>query len=54
MNVAAPIPSAVLVANATQKHLGWSEPVAIVAGLIIEGLGLTSTSTALTGSGRSP
>jgi len=44
----APIPSAVLVANATQAHLGWSQPVAIVAGLIIEGLGLTSTSTALT------
>jgi hypothetical protein len=44
----APIPSAVLVANATLKHLGWSQPVAIVAGLIIEGLGLTSTSTALT------
>ena len=43
----APIPSAVLVANATLKHLGWSEPVAIVAGLIIEGLGLTATSTAL-------
>jgi hypothetical protein len=44
----APIPSAVLVANATMKHLAWSLPVAIVAGLIIEGLGLTSTSTALT------
>lgn len=44
----APIPSAVLVANATMIHLGWSDPVAIVAGLIIEGLGLTSTSTALT------
>jgi hypothetical protein len=44
----APIPSAVLVANATLKHLGWSQPVAVVAGLIIEGLGLTSTSTALT------
>jgi hypothetical protein len=44
----APIPSAVLVANATIKHLAWSLPVAIVAGLIIEGLGLTSTSTALT------
>jgi hypothetical protein len=44
----APIPSAVLVANATMTHLGWSQPVAIVAGLIIEGLGLTSTSTALT------
>ena len=44
----APIPSAVLVANATMRHLAWSLPVAIVAGLIIEGLGLTSTSTALT------
>lgn len=44
----APIPSAVLVANATMKHLGWSLPVAVVAGLVIEGLGLTSTSTALT------
>jgi hypothetical protein len=44
----APIPSAVLVANATMNHLAWSLPVAIVAGLIIEGLGLTSTSTALT------
>ncbi len=44
----APIPSAVLVANATMRYLGWGEPVAIVAGLIIEGLGLTSTSTALT------
>ncbi len=44
----APIPSAVLVANATLKYLGWSEPVAIIAGAIIEGLGLTATSTALT------
>jgi hypothetical protein len=44
----APIPSAVLVANATMTHLGWSQPVAVIAGLIIEGLGLTSTSTALT------
>ena len=44
----APIPSAVLVSNATLKHLGWAQPVAVVAGLIIEGLGLTSTSTALT------
>ena len=44
----APIPSAVLVANATMTHLSWSQPVAVIAGLIIEGLGLTSTSTSLT------
>lgn len=44
----APVPSAALVANATKKHLAWSEPIAVIAGIIIEGLGLTSTSTALT------
>ena len=44
----APVPSAALVANATQKHLKWTEPIAVIAGVIIEGLGLTSTSTALT------
>ncbi len=44
----APIPSAVLVANATVRHLHWSDPVAVIAGLVIEGLGLTATSTALT------
>jgi vacuolar-type H+-ATPase subunit H len=44
----APIPSAALVVNATQRHLGWSEPIAVIAGAIIEGLGLTSTSMALT------
>ena len=44
----APVPSAALVVNATQKHLQWSEPIAVIAGAVIEGLGLTSTSTALT------
>jgi len=43
----APIPSAALVVSATQKYLGWPIGIAIVAGAIIEGLGLTSTSTAL-------
>ncbi len=44
----APVPSAALVVNSTQKHLAWSEPIAVIAGAVIEGLGLTSTSTALT------
>ncbi len=44
----APIPSAVLVANATMAYLKWDPLVAGVAGAVIEGLGLTSSSTALT------
>lgn len=44
----APIPSAALVASATYVHLQWPVWVAVIAGIVIEGLGLTSTSTALT------
>jgi hypothetical protein len=43
----APIPSAALVARASVTHLGWSQPIGLVAGAIIEVLGLTATSTAL-------
>jgi len=43
----APVPSAALVVNATQNYLKWSEPIAVIAGVVIEGLGLTSVSTAL-------
>ncbi len=43
----APVPSAALVANATFVHLQWPAWVAVIAGIVIEGLGLTSTSTAL-------
>lgn len=42
-----PIPSAVLVANATIKDLHWSAELAWVAAAIIESLGLTTVSTSL-------
>lgn len=42
-----PIPSAVLVANATVKDLHWSAELAWVAAAIIESLGLTTVSTSL-------
>lgn len=44
----APISSAALVARASVAHLGWSDLLGLVAGAIIEILGLTATSTALT------
>jgi hypothetical protein len=44
----APIPSAALVARASVEHLGWSQTLGVVSGTIIEVLGLTATSTALT------
>ena len=43
----APIPSAALVARATVEHLHWSDVLGAVSGGIIEILGLTATSTAL-------
>ncbi len=42
-----PIPSAVLVANATFKDLHWSAELGWVAAAIIESLGLTTVSTSL-------
>jgi len=44
----APIPSAALVAKASVEYLHWSNGLGLVAGAIIEVLGLTATSTALT------
>ena len=43
-----PIPSAALVARATVIHLGWSQTLGWVSAAIIESLGLTTVSTALT------
>lgn len=43
-----PIPSAALVANATVQHLHWSSALGWVTAGIIESLGLTTVSTALT------
>lgn len=43
-----PIPSAALVANATVQHLHWSNELGWVTAGIIESLGLTTVSTALT------
>lgn len=43
-----PIPSAALVANATVNHLHWSAELGWVTAGIIESLGLTTVSTALT------
>ncbi len=43
-----PIPSAALVANATMQHLHWSSALGWVTAGIIESLGLTTVSTALT------
>jgi hypothetical protein len=42
-----PIPSAVLVANATVKDLHWSAELGWIAAAIIESLGLTTVSTTL-------
>jgi hypothetical protein len=42
-----PIPSAVLVANATVRHLDWSEPVGWIAGLIVEMLGISTVDTTM-------
>ena len=42
-----PIPSAMLVANATVKDLHWSAELGWVAAAIIESLGLTTVSTSL-------
>ena len=44
---AAPIPTAYLVGRATVLHLAWPVEVGIVAAVIIESLGLATTSTAL-------
>jgi hypothetical protein len=44
----APVPSAALVAQASVEHLGWSNAIGLTAGAIVEVLGLTATSTALT------
>lgn len=43
----APIPTAYLVGRATVLHLGWPGWVGFVAAIIVETLGLASTSTAL-------
>ena len=43
-----PLPTAYLTATATVRHLAWPWSVGIVAGAIIECLGLAATSTALT------
>jgi len=42
-----PIPSAVLVSNATIRHLGWAEPVGWVSGAIVEMLGISTVSTTI-------
>jgi predicted transcriptional regulator len=44
----APLPTAYLTATATVEHLAWPEPVGAVAGVIVEALGLSAVSTALT------
>lgn len=43
-----PIPSADLVGRATVRHLGWSPWMGLVSGAIIECLGITSITMALT------
>lgn len=45
---ASPLPTAYLTARATVQHLGWPEPMGIIAGVIVECLGLAATATALT------
>lgn len=45
---AAPLPTAYLVGAATIRHLHWPAIVGVVAAVIIESLGLATTSTALT------
>jgi hypothetical protein len=42
-----PLPTAYLTAQATVRHLGWPGGMGVVAGAIIEGLGLASVATAL-------
>ncbi len=42
-----PLPTAYLTARATVRHLSWPNAMGLVAGLIIEGLGLASVATAL-------
>lgn len=42
-----PIPSAVLVSNATLRHLGWPEPVGWISGAIVEMLGISTVSTTM-------
>jgi len=44
---AAPLPTAYLVGRATMVHLAWPEPVAVIAAITIESLGLATTATAL-------
>lgn len=45
----APIPSAAMVSNAMLKHFVWvTEPVAMASAVVVELLGLTTASTALT------
>lgn len=44
----APVPTAWLVGAASMRWLGWPWPVAIVAAVIVESLGLGATATALT------
>ena len=43
----APLPTAYLTATATVKHLGWPTAIGVIAGVIIESLGLASVTTAL-------
>lgn len=44
----APLPTAYLTATATVEHLTWPLAVGIIAGAIVEALGLASVATALT------
>jgi len=43
----APLPTAYLTATATVKHLDWPTVVGVVAGVVVEALGLASVATAL-------
>ncbi len=43
----APAPTAYLVGRATMQHLGWPFPIAFIAAIIIECLGLTTVATTL-------
>jgi hypothetical protein len=45
---ASPLPTAFLTARATVRHLGWPNEIGVIAGVIVECLGLAATSTALT------
>lgn len=44
---AAPLPTAYLVGRATVDHLAWPQVIGVVAAIVIECLGLATTSTAL-------